>query len=274
MTACRRGGADAVIVGAGTLERCAQHLRGLGVILAIGPLHGGAQKAVDHALRLGADAVKAEVFPFGDRHQEAIDQLEDRGIACAARSLPLLAEVVPGSFDAVAIHTSANIATGARIAAEMGADIVKVPWPNKGTLEDVVSYATIPVVILGGPASSRTAMSGRAASVVKAGAAGVAVGRNVFEDSDPAAAIAEALVMRSTGTTLRRQKLLTVKVEQSAEVAIKHHGSQCVARRIASFSSTKYNIKWQYEQEILSVIVHEFASSVSAYAARAQFCGI
>lgn len=191
VTACRQGGADAVIVGAGTLQKCARHLRGLGVILAIGPAHGRAQRVVDLALRLGADSVKAEVFPFDDRHQEAVGQLEELGMACTESSMPLLAEVVPGGFDAISMHTSTNIATGARIAAEMGADIVKVPWPSEGTLEEVVSYATIPVVILGGPTSGRAAMSNRAASAAKAGAAGVAVGRNVFEDSDPVAAIAE-----------------------------------------------------------------------------------
>jgi DhnA family fructose-bisphosphate aldolase class Ia len=107
--------------------------------------------------------------------------------AAHAWGLPVLAEMVPGGFDsAPEYRTQASIALSARVGAELGADFVKIPYV--AGFDAVTSTCYVPVVILGGAKRGQERdMLVDIKAAVDAGAAGVAVGRNVFQADDPAA---------------------------------------------------------------------------------------
>jgi DhnA family fructose-bisphosphate aldolase class Ia len=99
-----------------------------------------------------------------------------------------MAEMQPGGFDAGPnFFTTENVAISARIAAELGADWVKIPYTPE--FNRVVERCYVPVVILGGAkANQDQAILAAAQGAIDAGAAGIAVGRNIFQAEDPAAA--------------------------------------------------------------------------------------
>lgn len=194
-------GADAVIVSPGTAVEFAARFGELGVILSIRGDRTTAAARLEAAMRLGVDAIKYEAFPGGPDGAATIEVLDFLGARCAAAGLPLLAEVVPVSFDARESHTGDAVAHAARVGQECGADLVKVPPPVDGQLGAVVGYVGIPVLVLGGPAKDLGDLVSSVAAAVDAGASGAAVGRNVFEAADPAAAVralAEAVHQRKS----------------------------------------------------------------------------
>ncbi|NLB54819.1 MAG: fructose-bisphosphate aldolase, partial [Lentisphaerae bacterium] len=75
----------------------------------------------------------------------------------------------------------------ARVAAELGADIIKVNFTGTAeTFAEVVSGCPVPVVIAGGEkADSDRAVLEIVENSIKAGAAGVSIGRNVFQHANP-----------------------------------------------------------------------------------------
>jgi DhnA family fructose-bisphosphate aldolase class Ia len=104
---------------------------------------------------------------------------------------------VPSDPDARA----ACLADGARIALEVGADILKLEYTgDKGSFRAIVDASPVPVFILGGP--KRPTRRETLADVVDAaecGAVGLTIGRNVWQHHDPArmtAALRIALVER------------------------------------------------------------------------------
>lgn len=190
------GGADAVLTSYGVARRFAQELASVGLILRLdgggtslgsmaGP--GGLFYRVEDALRLGADAVAVSAFPGSPDEEASLERLAAVVSAAHAWNLPVLGEMVPGGFDSPPEkRTSEALALAARVGAELGADIIKLPY-GKG-FERVTSTCYVPVVILGGARRGDVRdMLTDIKAAVNAGAAGVAVGRNIFQADDPTA---------------------------------------------------------------------------------------
>jgi len=78
-----------------------------------------------------------------------------------------------------------------------------VPTPYRPGYEQVTSSTYVPVVILGGAktGSERDMLTDIKASI-DAGGAGVAIGRNVFQSSDPAAMTAAIVSIVHGGATV------------------------------------------------------------------------
>lgn len=80
----------------------------------------------------------------------------------------------------------------ARVSAEIGADLVKVIWPNEGRdgLAEVTESCFVPVVLAGGPGEETPdGAASLASEAVAGGAAGVMFGRKIYRSPDPAATI-------------------------------------------------------------------------------------
>ncbi|MBR4165664.1 MAG: hypothetical protein IKR43_05450, partial [Lachnospiraceae bacterium] len=71
-------------------------------------------------------------------------------------------------------------ANGARVAAELGADVVKAFYTDK--FETVVENCPVPIILAGGPKGSDIYDTAEAA--VKAGVKGLCFGRNLFQSED------------------------------------------------------------------------------------------
>jgi DhnA family fructose-bisphosphate aldolase class Ia len=187
------GGADAIMCSYGTATRFAAALVHVGLVLRIdgagtriGPKAGpGAQfYTVEDALRLGADALCVTAFP-GSPHEEATLETLARVIRQAHLwDMPVMAEIVPGGFDSPPEKRTLDaISVSARVAAELGADWVKIPYVEG--FEYVVRTCYVPVVVLGGRKKDdpRRTLSMLRASL-DAGGAGAAIGRNIWQSPD------------------------------------------------------------------------------------------
>jgi class I fructose-bisphosphate aldolase len=76
----------------------------------------------------------------------------------------------------------------ARVGMELGADVVKVPYTgDMDSFAKVVESVCVPVVIAGGPKlDSDRALVQMVHDSIKAGGAGLSVGRNIFQHKTPA----------------------------------------------------------------------------------------
>lgn len=142
---------------------------------------------VEDALCLGADAVVVLVFPGAPEEHLSLQRLARLCGECERVGMPVMAEVVPGGFQDHAAWTVDKVARGARLAAELGADIVKTVCPGEPErFATVVEACPVPVVVLGGPRrQSEDEVVALARGVIAAGAAGIAFGRNVWASPDP-----------------------------------------------------------------------------------------
>ncbi len=189
------GGADAILASYGLATRFAKEMARLGLILRLdgggttlssmdGP---GAQfYTVADALRLGADAVAVSAFPGASNEEASLEMLARVVSEAHAWGLPVMAEMVPGGFDSgPEFRTAESVALSARVAAELGADWVKIPYAEG--FGKVTFGCYIPAVILGGAkkGSEREMLETIKASI-QGGGVGVAVGRNIFQADNPA----------------------------------------------------------------------------------------
>ncbi|MBI4488252.1 MAG: class I fructose-bisphosphate aldolase family protein [Deltaproteobacteria bacterium] len=143
---------------------------------------------VEEAVKIGADAVSVHVNLGSATEAEMLRDLGIISSQCREWGMPLLAMMylrgpkVRDSFDAK------GIAHAARVAAEMGADIVKVNYSGSpDSFREVLEGCFVPVVIAGG--EKMTDERGVLSTVKEAmdsGAAGVSFGRNVFQHPNPA----------------------------------------------------------------------------------------
>jgi len=159
--------------------------------------------SVEEAIRLGADAVSIHVNIGAEMERE---MLRDFGIvsrACEEWQIPLLAMVYGRGPKIENQYDPKVVAHCARIGAELGADIVKVPYSgDPESFRMATEGSPIPVVIAGGPKmkSERDVLE-MVYGAIKAGASGLSIGRNIFQAKDPALMVrAMAKIVHEGGT--------------------------------------------------------------------------
>jgi DhnA family fructose-bisphosphate aldolase class Ia len=166
------------------------HLAGRPVVISVSQDYQAPQQVVEQAIAFGASALKYEVYPYSENEAGTMRGLEALAVHADRWGLPIMAEVVPGGFDKVAMHTATNLRDSVRRAAEAGADIAKIPPPSEGSLSEVTEYASIPVLLLGGARSG--GLPEVLARVRQLGpfVDGLVFGRYVVEDPKPASVVA------------------------------------------------------------------------------------
>ncbi|MEM9458547.1 MAG: fructose-bisphosphate aldolase [Myxococcota bacterium] len=182
-------GADAVLLRHGLVDRYAGSLERMGVILSVGRDAPNLDHAVELALRLGADAVKADMFP-GAPDPSAWAYVEPLAARCATWGMPLMAETIPVSFGASDAHTPGNLIDSARMGSDLGADIIKTMYTgDPASFRELVSFAGVPVIVLGGSSADGDARTffTTIKTALDAGAAGAAVGRRIWQSERPGA---------------------------------------------------------------------------------------
>ena len=145
---------------------------------------------VESALRLGADAVSVHVnLGARDERQQVADLAAVADVA-DNWGVPVLAMVYPRGPKITNPRDPELVAHAAILAADLGADIVKVPYAGSVTeMADVVDSCPVPVIVAGGPPlAGNDALGSYVRDTIESGAAGVAMGRNIFLAPDPAAA--------------------------------------------------------------------------------------
>ena len=142
---------------------------------------------VEEAIKLGADAVSIHINLGAETDREMLRQLGFVSSICMEWQIPLVAMMYTRGPKIKNEYDVENIKHAARVGAELGADIIKVGYT--GTVEsfaEVVKGCPVPVVIAGGPKmSSDREIFQMAEGALKAGAAGLSIGRNAFQHKKP-----------------------------------------------------------------------------------------
>jgi DhnA family fructose-bisphosphate aldolase class Ia len=193
---------DAVLASWHMARACASSFGPLGLVLRLdgGMSELGAAQAddvsatlyrIEDALALGADAVIVLSYPGRRDEHHSLRRLAALCSHAERVGMPVVAEVIPGGWGEEIPWTVESVARAARISAELGADVVKTVCPcAPSEFGAVVAACPVPILVLGGPhAASDDAVVELGAGVVRAGAAGIAFGRNVWGRDDPAAMV-------------------------------------------------------------------------------------
>ncbi|QIZ34484.1 2-amino-3,7-dideoxy-D-threo-hept-6-ulosonate synthase [Saccharopolyspora sp. ASAGF58] len=143
--------------------------------------------SAETALRLGADAVSVHVNLGSAQERQQVADLAAVAEEADRWNLPLMAMIYPRGPQITDPRDVRLISHAATLAADLGADLVKTVYP--GTVEamaEVVESCPAPIVAAGGPrVEDEAQVLAHVDDVLRAGAAGVAVGRNIFQAPNP-----------------------------------------------------------------------------------------
>jgi len=142
---------------------------------------------IEETLQFGADAVSIHINIGAEDEKK---MLHDFGVVSreARRwGMPLLAMMYTRGPKIKNQYDPAMVKHAARVGAELGADIVKVPYTGTPeTFRDVAEGCFVPVVIAGGEKMDTDEdILEMVKGSLDAGGAGVSIGRNVFQHRDP-----------------------------------------------------------------------------------------
>jgi len=160
---------------------------------------------VEEAVRLGADAVSVHVNLGSAAESRQIADLAEVSRACDAWNIPLLAMMYPRGPRIADPQDPRLISHAVALAVDLGADIIKTVAPASATdLRAVTRECPVPLIVAGGPVrESAEELLAFTEDMLAGGAAGVAMGRNVFLHDDPGAAAQRICrLIHRPGTTL------------------------------------------------------------------------
>ncbi|MBA3027277.1 MAG: fructose-bisphosphate aldolase [Desulfobacteraceae bacterium] len=153
---------------------------------------------VEEALCLGADAVSVHVNIGAKTESAMLESLGKTAKECNRWGMPLLAMMYPRGKDVK--EDVKTVMLAARVGAELGADIIKCPYTgNPDAFAEVVEGCPVPVVIAGGSKLDDEQTLAMIQGAMKAGAAGLSIGRNVFQHKNPEQFLKAACAMVHQG---------------------------------------------------------------------------
>lgn len=191
----KRAEVDAVILLKGSAKQYYKKDNGVPLILKLNQktrLYDGEPISsqvcsVKEAIKLGASAVGYTVYS-GSKYEhimlEEFGRIEEEA---TKYGLPTVMWSYPRGESVKDDTSGENLAYAARIAMEMGADVVKLKYPSDETsLGWIVKAADKTHVFLaGGKETSDDEFEAHVKNVISAGFSGVAVGRNVWQSDNP-----------------------------------------------------------------------------------------
>jgi predicted phospho-2-dehydro-3-deoxyheptonate aldolase len=143
--------------------------------------------SVEEAIKLGADGVSIHVNIGAEDEKEMLRDFGEVSKQCQAWGMPLLAMMYIRGKKIKSESDVAVVKHAARVAAELGADLVKVNYTGDAdSFRCVVEGCGVPVLIAGGEkAENDLAVLKNIKDAILAGGGGVSIGRNVFQHDDP-----------------------------------------------------------------------------------------
>jgi 3-hydroxy-5-phosphonooxypentane-2,4-dione thiolase len=138
---------------------------------------------VEDAVRLNVDALAVQVFVGGEQETQSVENMTRLVDAGYRYGIPVLGVTAVGQE---LTRDARYLSLATRICAELGAQIVKTYYVSEG-FEQVTAGCPVPIVMAGGkklPERDALEMAYRA---IQEGAAGVDMGRNIFQSDAPAA---------------------------------------------------------------------------------------
>lgn len=193
-------GLDNVLVTYGQAKNFADYFNGVGMCLRVDATTGVYDASVPDnmgifgikdALKVGADGVVIMNFPGAHNERPTNEFAAKLAREGDAWGMPFMAEALPYGYPVTSDDSNdpEKIATAARFSEELGADIIKTRFSGTDKDKLITENCTVPVLALGGPKSDHETYFNFVAHVIKCGAAGVAVGRNITQDKKPLAVV-------------------------------------------------------------------------------------
>ena len=136
---------------------------------------------IEDAIRMNADCMAVQTFIGADGQLSSLDNLSKVINDGFKYSIPTLGVVAVGKEME---RTDRFFKLATRMLAELGCQIVKTYYCDN--FEDVVAACPVPLVIAGGKKLPEDEALTLAYKVIKGGAAGVDMGRNIFQSEHPA----------------------------------------------------------------------------------------
>jgi fructose-bisphosphate aldolase/2-amino-3,7-dideoxy-D-threo-hept-6-ulosonate synthase len=203
------GGANAVLGHVGlALHGHRKSGRDVGLILhlsastAIGPDPNEKVlvNSVTNALKMGADAVSVHINIGADSEARMLTDLGKVAIDCMEWGMPLLAMMYPRGRKIADEHSPDHVAMAARVAAELGADMVKTVYTgDPDSFRIVTRGCPVPVVVAGGSKTDDRSTLELIEGAMAGGATGISIGRNAFQHQSPARFIRAAALIVHEG---------------------------------------------------------------------------
>ncbi len=141
--------------------------------------------SVDEMLRLNVAAVGLSIFVGTDYERNSLQNLADLVDSCEGYGIPVMAVTAVGKE--LEKRTARYLALSCRIAAELGAKIVKTYYSAED-FEKITNGCPVPVVIAGGPkCETELEVFDFVHDGMQKGAIGVNLGRNIWQHPHPTA---------------------------------------------------------------------------------------
>ena len=142
---------------------------------------------VEEAIKIGADGVSVHINIGDEDEAQMLQSLGRVSKSCREWGIPLIAMMYPRGKKIKDEHDVEYVKIVARVGAELGVDIVKTNYTGDiDSFKQVTKGCPAPVVIAGGPkVDTFEDVLHTIKDSLTAGGRGVAMGRNVFQSSNP-----------------------------------------------------------------------------------------
>ena len=141
--------------------------------------------SIEEIIRLNASAVGVSIFVGSDYEKQTLDNLAQLINKCEGYGIPVMAVTAVGRETAK--MEARYLSLACRIAAELGAKVVKTYWCADG-FDKVVEGCPVPVVMAGGPkCETEKQVFEFVHDGMSKGAVGINLGRNVWQSPHPVA---------------------------------------------------------------------------------------
>lgn len=208
---------DAIFCTRGVLRSCIDSSAGKPIVLRVS---GGTSMvghdladeelttSVEEIIRLNAAAAGISVFIGSEYEKQTLYNLSQLVNKCERYGIPVMAVTAVGKE--LEKREARYLALCCRIAAELGARVVKTYWCEKD-FEKVVRGCPVPVIIAGGPkCETDLQVLEFVHDGMRKGAVGINLGRNVWQNPHPVG-MAKALraIVHENASVKQAQKILT-----------------------------------------------------------------
>ena len=167
-----------------------------------------ADEPIIGALEMDAACVVVNLFMLPDEPElfrQCVENISRIRAACHRYVMPLMIEPlvmlpneVRGGYQVDG--DAEKIVTLVRLAAEMGADIIKAdPTSNPEDFHRVVEAARVPVLVRGGGKEDLRTVLRKSAALLAQGANGMVYGRNIYQHENPGAVVRALMAMIHDG---------------------------------------------------------------------------
>ncbi|MEW6201857.1 MAG: 4Fe-4S dicluster domain-containing protein [bacterium] len=188
------------------------------------------------ALELGASGITIYYFiGYSDEvEKHNLESCAQLACECSRIGLPLIIEPLAIGGMITGANYAEVLTAGARIAVEVGADALKIPYTGDIiTFRKLCKEADVPVLVLGGARSHspRDALE-VVDEAVRAGAAGVVFGRNVTKSKDPRRMVQDICALLHGGKSVD-EIMCDIPV---GRIRLKAHTEFCTGCRICQIA--------------------------------------